>query len=216
MPQPTITDAEMDAAIGATPLTEDNLRERSQALSDAQDTWEKVAWLSTEKIPCRECGGTGRVGSGSFGDVCVSCMGSRLESAPDAEDFQMPPFVELRAAITAYGNALADRALPDGHRAKKQLALPAPGSVPDLESINALHAQGKVKAKELKQLQLGAAGRGVDPRQLSEGKAASGFEGEGDLGDVDDAELDDLEDAATKVKNTDGPHKPTPKGKGKR
>lgn len=207
MPQPTISDADMDAAIGATPLSDNDLRERSQALSDAQDLWEKAAYLSIEKIPCRECGGSGRVSGGTFGDMCVACEGTRVEEAPDAEEFPMPPFASMRAAITEYGNALADRDLPEGHVAKKHLALPAPSTVPDLDAIKAVHAQGKEKVKELRaaqgRSQLGA-GRGVDPRSLPEGKPDSGFEGDGNLGDVEDAELDEMEDNA-KNPRADGP-----------
>ena len=189
MPQ-EISDADLDAAIGATPLTEGDIQARSQALHDAQDVWEKAQYLAVQKMPCRECGGTGQVSAGSFSDLCLGCEGTRLEVAPDAEPFDMPPFAVMRAAIGAYGDALALR----GSRLER--ALPAPSTVPDLEAIIALKEQGLAQVQQLRQLAAAPQGRGVDPRQLPEAKRKTGFEGDGGLGDVEDAEIDRMVDDA--------------------
>ena len=192
----TLSAAEIDAAI----LTDEDLRQRSQKLDEAQERWENLVYLSTEKIPCPECGGSGRVGSGSFGDTCVACMGSRVQESPDSDGpgFEIPPFAQLRAQITEYGNALADRELPAGHLGKRNLALPAASTVPTLEAITQLDTDARAKTRALKQLTAAAEhGRGVDPRQLPEGRIDRNISDEADLGDIDDAELDDMEENAT-------------------
>lgn len=191
-----ITDA--DVADVVAKITEDDIRERSQALHDAQETWEELAFLSIPKIPCRECGGSGQVASGSFGSICVNCNGERMVAAPGAPEFVMPDFRSMRAAIGAYGDALALSGLPEGH--PRRLALPAPATVPTLESIQTLQKQALDRCK---QLQLGGGAPGVfDPKQLPEARPAKGLAGEGDLGEYDDAELAEMEDAANEA------HKP--------
>lgn len=197
MPPPDSAFSDEDIASNediASIISEEDLRQRSQKLDEAQERWENLAYLATEKIPCPECGGNGNVG----GYLCPSCMGQRVLESPDSDGpgFEMPKFAELRAAITAYGNALADRALPDGHLAKRQLALPAASTVPTLAALTKLDADGKAKGRELKQL--GAAGRGTDPRSLPAPKPERGISDETDLGDIDDAELAEMEDAANK------------------
>ena len=174
-------------------ITEGDLAQRSQALDDAQAHWETVAYLSQPRVPCPECGGRGVVTAGVFGDVeCVRCQGQRVIEHPGAEPFAMPPFAQLRAAISDYGNALADRALPeylaDGrkHPGKRHLALPPASSVPSLASINEIYAQGVAKAKALQ-----AAPGIVDGKLLGERKRRSDDD-EG-AGDFDDDELDKQE-----------------------
>lgn len=230
------SDADKEAI--ADMLTDDDLRDRSQALHEAQEKWEKLAYVTVKKIPCRECGGAGSVASGGFGDICVACMGTRLEEAPDAEDFEMPDFGKMRLAISAYGNALADLALPDpealhklrrklrdehdrGHHAgmvgersgrctfvedgqrcpfgekiggpqvgqavRRGLALPPTSSVPTMEAIRAIDEQAKAQLK-----QLGGAPGVVPPAQLPAPKKAKGLTGEGDLGEYEDQELDEM------------------------
>lgn len=185
-----ITDA--DVADVVAKLTEDDIRQRSQALHETQETWEELAFLSTPKIPCRECGASGQVHGGSFGALCPNCLGERMVAAPGAPEFVMPDFTSMRAAIGAYGDALALSGLPEGH--PKRLALPAPTTVPTMESIKELQKQALDRCK---QLQLAGAAPGVfDPRQLPEARPAKGLAGEGDLGEYDDAELAEMEDAA--------------------
>lgn len=186
-----ITESEIDAAV-ASALSENDIRERLQALEDAQTRWERLAHLETPKVACVECGGAGAIG----GEICVGCMGKRVVDAPDAEPFEAPDFAAIRRQITDYAAALDDRALPDGHRIKKNLALPPAASVPDLASIKALDDQARARMSQLRQLGAGDSPRGVDMRQLPQPKRQTGMMGEGDLGDVEDAELDDLEDAA--------------------
>jgi len=171
-------------------LTEDDIRERSQELHDAQELWETLAITSTPKIACPECSGRGSVGSGSLGDICVRCMGRRVIDAPGSAPIEMPPFAELRAAIGAYGDALADQALPPGHRAKKNLALPAASTVPTMDALRKLGKDGLARSRQL-----------ADARPLSALPAARDrVEGndltENEDTEIDDAELDDLEDAA--------------------
>lgn len=182
--------AAADEAFAA--LTEDDLRERSQELHDAQELWEDVVGTSTPKIACPECTGRGAVSGGSLGDICVRCLGKRVIDAPGAKPVEMPPFRQLREAITAYGNALADQALPEGHRAKKGLALPPASSVATMDELRAL---GKRALDTSRQLARGArpdldalpaAREPVEDNDLTANEDAA----------VSDAELDDLEDAA--------------------
>lgn len=183
-----ITDA--DVADVVSKLTEDDIRERSQALHEAQEAWEELAFLSTPKIPCRECGASGQVHGGSFGALCPNCLGERMVAAPGAEPIDMPDFRSLRAAIGAYGDALA---FADHSDPKMRRALPAGSGVPTLESITALKKDAIAKSR---QLQIGGAPGVFDPKQLPEPKPAKGLAGEGDLGEYDDAELDEMVDDA--------------------
>lgn len=133
-------------------LTQGDLRERSEKLNELQDLFEELAYVTEAKMPCNECGGSGSVDAGSLGSVCVKCMGARVINQPFYEPMKQPPFKELRAPITAYGDALADRALPDGHPNKKGLALPPASSVVfGKEKYNELFAEGKTQAKALAQ-----------------------------------------------------------------
>lgn len=184
---PAFTDQDQETIVAQ--LTEDDIRNRSQALDDAQETFEELAYLANPKMPCPECTGAGSVSGGSLGDICVRCMGTRVIEQPGSRPMEMPPFAQLRAAIGAYGDALADRGLPAGHRGKRYLALPAPASVPTLESIQELQAQATEKALQL------ASGRApgiVDERLLSDPRKPSD---DGELGEIEDAELDGMEEA---------------------
>jgi hypothetical protein len=194
-----ITDKDAEDIVAT--LTDEDLRQRSQALHDAQETWEELQFLSTPKIPCRECGGSGQVSGGSFGSICVGCMGERMVTPKGAPSFDMPDFSGMRKAISAYGDALSDRALPDGHRGKRQLALPAASTVPTLELIETLGEQALSKAR---QLQSGRPPGHFDPKQLPDAAPAKGLAGEGDLGEYDDAELAEMEDAANEAQKPRG------------
>jgi hypothetical protein len=165
-------------------LNDEELRRRSQALHETQELYEELAFLKNPKMPCPECGGSGSVYGGSLGDVCPRCGGGRLLDQPSSEDFEMPDFRSMRAAITAYYDAMADGVLPTGHAGKRNLRLPPVESVPTLEEIEELREAGKEKAKALKS---------ADFSQLPPAPARR-QEG---LGGVTDAELDELEDAAT-------------------
>jgi hypothetical protein len=180
------TDEEREAIVDS--ITDDDLRARSQALDDAQTQWEEYVWVATPKIPCNECGGSGMVIGGSLGDFCPTCGGSRVIESPGGHRIKMPPFATLRSAISAYGDALADRELPAGHRGKRNLALPAASSVPTLEQLQKLGTEALIKVRQLE----GTPGI-VDPKLLKQGKPAKGLQGEGDLGEYDDAELDEME-----------------------
>lgn len=183
------TDAERDAIVAD--LTEEDLRQRSQALHDTQEIYEELHYLSVQKMPCPECSGAGSIIGGSLSDLCPTCLGRRVIEQPGATHVEMPPFAELRAAITTYGNALADRELPEGHKGKRHLALPAPATVPSLEQIQKLNELGLQKVRQLS----GEAPGVVPKRLLSKAKKAKGMQGDGDLGDHTDRELDEIEDA---------------------
>lgn len=163
-------------------LTDGDLRERSEALHKAQELYEELAFLKNPKMPCPECGGAGSTYGGSLGDVCPRCMGARMLDRPGGEDLEMPDFRKLRAAITAYGDALADKALPEGHQAKKHLALPPAESVPTPEEIEELASHAKEQARQLE-------GPDMSKLPAPAQRPAAG------LGGVSDAELDEMEDA---------------------
>ena len=169
-------------------LSEEDLRERSEKLHEAQQLYEDLAFLYTPKMPCPECTGSGQVYGGSLGNICPRCFGQRVVDRPAAEQLELPDFASMRRRITAYGDVLADQALPSGHRAKKHLVLPAASSVPELSEIEDIIKKGNEKAKELRDKQLEIEGELAEPEKpkglLSE---------DGDLGEYTDAELDEME-----------------------
>lgn len=170
-------------------ISEGDLQGRFQALEDAQEEWEKVAYVAVPKIPCPECGGAGAVAGGSFSDICVGCMGARVVPAPGADGFDMPDFKGLRLRLSTYAAAMDDRALPAGHRIKKGLALPPASTLPTLAEITALEMEARKVAKQLR------AAPGIVPAgQLAAPKKAKGLAGEGDLDEYSDAELDEMID----------------------
>jgi len=179
----------LDEVEPATTLTEDDIRERSASLDQTQELWEELSYMANPKMPCPECGGQGALAAGSLGNTCVRCMGSRVIEVPGGHTLEMPPFATMRQALGAYGDALALRQLPEGHKGRPQiLALPAASTVPTLEQITILRTTGIEKARTLQGLP------GVVPvHQLPEPKTPKGLAGEGDLGEYDDAELADIE-----------------------
>jgi hypothetical protein len=185
-----LTDDELADVVDG--LTDEDLRERSQALNEAEELYEEVAFLGVPKMPCPECAGAGQIVGGSLGDICPRCLGKRVIDRPSADPIERPPFAQLRARITAYGDAMADRALPDAHQGKRHLALPAASDVPTLEEIQAISAKLKQTAKQLDAGQL-------DGMQLAEPKKAKGMLGDGDegLGEYSDAELDKMEEESS-------------------
>lgn len=174
-------------------LTEADIRERSQELHETQELWEEYAYIANPKMPCPECGGRGAVSGGSLGDICVRCEGARVLEQPGRQTVNMPPFAALRGAITAYGNALADRALPEGHLVKRGLALPPASTVPTLEDIRKLRTEAENGCKQLSGTpglegirELPAAREPVEDNDLTANEDS----------DIEDAELDELEDQA--------------------
>lgn len=168
-------------------LSDEDLRTRSESLDTAQEVWEEAAYLHNPKMPCPSCSGAGQVKGGSLGDICVQCMGARVLEQPGSVPLQMPPFAELRAAITKYGDARADRELPDGHKGKRNLSLPPAATVPTFSAIAEIHSAGLARVREL------AVGPGALP-QLAEPEPKQGLLSEdGHLGDYSDHELDQAE-----------------------
>ncbi len=167
-------------------ISQEDLRQRSEALDDAQEAWENFAYLSTRKIPCRECGGRGTTAAGSFGDIeCPLCHGKRVVEEPGQAPIEMPPFAQLREAITAYGSALADRHLPEGHKGKRYLALPAATTVPTVDAIGELLKQGVTRVKQI-------TAAPVDQKQIdAPAKRSEDQQGEFSDDDLDQAEASD-------------------------
>lgn len=178
-------------------LTEDDLRERSQQLHEVQSEWEDLAHMSIAKMPCPECYGAGQVQGGSLGDICVRCMGARVVDQP-GQAFEMPPFDDMRAAITAYGSYLLR--LRDPETAKRLApgdgmvsnASPDPRGIVTSAQLEELRGQARSRVAKL---QLAGA-PGLAPVALAEPQRATGLLGDGDLGDVEDADLDAIEDGS--------------------
>jgi hypothetical protein len=178
----------MKNSMAGAELSNNDLRERAELLNEAQQLYEDLAYISVPKIPCPECSGAGQIYGGSLGNLCPRCLGQRVVDRPGYEVLALPDFAGIRARITAYGDALADRALPAGHRAKKQLTLPAASSVPTLEEIQAIYDKGQDKAKELRDKEVEIEG------ELAEPEKPKGLLSEsGDLDDYGDEELDEME-----------------------
>ena len=146
-------------------LSDNDLRERAELLNEAQQLYEDLAYISVPKIPCPECSGAGQIYGGSLGSMCPRCLGQRVVDRPGGESLELPNFASIRARITAYGNALADLALPDGHKMKGRLGLPAASSVPTLEEIQTIFDEGKDKAKELQNKEVEIGGVLADPEK---------------------------------------------------
>jgi hypothetical protein len=124
-------------------LTEHDLRERSEKLDNIQEMYEEMAFMSEPKMPCNECGGTGSVDAGSLGGICVKCMGARVINQPFYEPMKQPPFAELRASITNYGNLLKARS--EG----ENVQLPPASSVFGKEQYNELYDQGRTEVRAI-------------------------------------------------------------------
>lgn len=207
-----------DAADIVDELTDDDLRERSQELDEAQTAWEEMMALQPQ-IPCPECTGAGSIAAGSLGDICPRCLGKRTVLHPGHEPPEAPPFATLRGSITAYGNALAARALPDtapcemcGAAGKVMIAnqrkdcpkcdgtgrtarttprpeLPPASSVPSMDELQSIKTRASEIAKQLPN-------RPLEPgAKLPEYEPPKGLAGDGNLGDFTDAELAEMEDA---------------------
>jgi hypothetical protein len=183
-----LTDDELADVVDS--LTDDDLRERSQALNEAEELYEELAFLGNPKMPCPECVGAGSVSGGSLGDICPRCIGQRVIDRPDSEPLKRPPFKELRAAISKYGNAMANAQLPAGHDGKRDLALPAAASVPTLEEIKAIYSEGKALARQI--------GSGHALPELQKAEKPKGMLGDGEegLGEYTDDELEAMEKEA--------------------
>jgi hypothetical protein len=177
-------------------ISEEEIRRRSERLDEAQGIWERAHARAMPKMPCPECSANGAVVGGSLGDHCPTCHGTRVVSDDSVEfEFTIPPFAELRAAVSAYGDALVWRrnGLPSGLPAKrlaefkKKMVLPPASSVPSLEHIEDLLRQGRAKHAEL-------AGHAAPMLPPAKPPRRTGFEREGGIEDTDsDADLDDLE-----------------------
>lgn len=184
-----------------TEYSDADVTEVAQAIEEADEVYQQVAFMAVPKVPCHECGGSGSTPNGSLGDGCLTCMGQRWLPAPHAnqvlKQLNLPDLVAMRAQIRA-----ADSALRAG------AALPP---IPTKEAISKVHDDlGKTS------MQLGsgepmpalAAAPGpkriapsdVELDDLEDGRepdlSAHGSIGSGGIGRHTDAQLDDIEDAA--------------------
>ena len=157
-------------------------------IEEASELWDRYAYLAVPKMPCTECGGTGSISGGSLGGACPMCAGARVLDHPGADAPEIPDFSGMRRALTNYSIALADLALPDGHRHKKHLALPAASTLPRPEAIQRARDTIKEASKQL----IGAPALALpEPKQ-----DAMGSLGDGDA-DFSDEDLDNCIDADT-------------------
>lgn len=90
---------------------------RLQAVIAAEEMWAQARYLAVEKVPCRECGGTGTIDGGSLGSICPECLGSRAEPlAGQSRPVPTPPEVSnMRAQLIAAAVTVWDwRSKPEG------------------------------------------------------------------------------------------------------
>lgn len=171
-------------------ISNEDIRQLSEALNDAQESWEETAYLANPKMPCPECGGSGSVGGGIFDSTCVRCMGERVLDVPGSTPPEgMPDFKKLRASISAYGDALALASHPN---AELRRQLPAATTLPTLDQLRELKQRAISTARQL--TAGGIAPGAYDPKLLKAPKKKKGMEGDGDLGEYSDAELAEFED----------------------
>lgn len=64
---------------------------RLRAVEFAEEVWQQAAYLAVEKMPCRECGGSGVIDGGSLGNICPECLGSRAEALAGQAPPPAPP-----------------------------------------------------------------------------------------------------------------------------
>lgn len=202
--QPPAISAEFTNAEIQDAISEEEIRKRAENLDAAQSLWERARDRAIAKIPCPECTGNGQVYGGALGDHCPTCHGTRVVADDLAEvPFEMPPFAELRAGLTKYGDALTwiRHGLPSGLTApgadpaaverfrREKMTLPPASTVPTADAIEALTATGKAKLKEIT-----AAAPPAPALPAPAPKAARhGFQGEGGIENTaGDAEVDEL------------------------
>lgn len=139
-PDSAFTEAEIADAI-----SEEEIRQRTEELNNAQDVWEQAADRAQPKVLCPDCSGRGEVSGGSLGNACPRCHGKRVIDDPgeDPVDIDMPDFATPRAALAAYGDALVWR------RHGKQVALPPASTLPSREEIKDLRQRGRAAVKLL-------------------------------------------------------------------
>lgn len=184
-------------------ITEEEIRKRAEGLDAAQTLWERARDRAIAKIPCPECTGNGQVYGGALGDHCPTCHGARVVPDDLAEaPFEMPPFAELRAGLTKYGDALTwiHHGLPSGLTAagadpaaverfrREKMTLPPASTVPTMAQIEDLTTTGKAKLKAITAAAPAPALPAPAPKA-----PRTGFQGEGGIENTaSDAEVDEL------------------------
>jgi hypothetical protein len=159
-------------------LTDRDLDEIAAGLEAAQQVWEQVAFLATEKIPCPECGGMGSVYGGSLGDTCPGCFGRRVVDHPGAEAIALPPFAQWRGRLHAQAVHL-----------RTGLGSPVPRALlPSPAQLTELLEEGRTKAQQYRE----RAPVALPTPAQDEQKLLGSLGGQGPSDDV----LDELEDDA--------------------
>ncbi|MCJ7796847.1 MAG: hypothetical protein MUQ56_08790 [Thermoleophilia bacterium] len=76
------------------PMTEKEVQELSDALEEANDIAYKLEYLTSQKMPCPKCGGSGSMGAGSLGNIpCLGCNGARYVDHPSMHGAEPHPAV---------------------------------------------------------------------------------------------------------------------------
>lgn len=120
----------------------DDYDERLRALHEAQTVWERLAYLTTLKMPCPECGGAGQLYGGSLGSACPECLGARVVDHPASEGLKMPDFAGMRVLLSEAAEERDKRAGLMG-KGVKLLRRPDPADLPTLDDIRALADEGR-------------------------------------------------------------------------
>lgn len=210
-----ITDEEAADVIDE--LSDDDIRERSQALHEAQEEFEEMTFMHAAQhgMPCDECAGAGAVASGSLGNVCPKCMGRRVIARPGYQPPPAPPFRQLRAGIGVYADALEARKLaaaptcetcrgsgqtntPNGPTACASCGGQGVGpsrEMPALPPASSVPTMKEIQAirDKTREMVKAIGPAHPDTKRLADYEEPRGLAGDGELGDFTDAELDDIE-----------------------
>lgn len=103
---------------------------RRQALEEAQEIWEEVSYIGTEKMACPECAGAGAISGGSLGNICPRCFGSRVVAHPGYEQIPQPPWAELKKNLPSMERIASLK--QQGRRLARQISdsrMPLPSAV---------------------------------------------------------------------------------------
>lgn len=72
---------------------------RLRVVEAAEEMWQQATYLAVEKMPCRECGGSGVIDGGSLGSICPECLGSRAEALAGQAPPPPPALRSMRAQL---------------------------------------------------------------------------------------------------------------------
>lgn len=177
-------------------LTTDELREIASSLEDAQGLADKVDYLTTAKMPCPECGGSGSLSAGSLGSMCPGCMGARYLDHPaghgDAANPAVKMLADMRRNFSTYATALDGRraylSLPDGVRDSiDNIEGPTAAMRSAVPTVEAVEIVVKALVKSAQSLP----STPQQPRELAEARNRRQLEGSVDESGWEDLDGDD-------------------------